>query len=319
MKKLLALLLSLLLPILPLCGCAGGGEGDGKLHIVTTVFPLYDWVREIVGENTDAVELTLLTDGGGDLHSYEPGVSDLIAISDCDLFLSVGGESDAWVPEALRSPKNPNRVAIALLDALGEGAKPEEPLAGEEDHDHDHTQAPYDEHIWLSLKNAATLCRVISDAIQAKDPARAASYEENTLAYLASLSALDAEYQAVRQAARRDVLLFGDRFPFRYLLDDYDLSYYAAFSGCSTETDATLSMVIELAGRVDELSLPCILAIEGSDHGTAERIRDTVKGEKPPILVMDSLQAVSAAGIREGASYLAAMQKNLTVLRTALG
>lgn len=322
MKKILALLLALWIPAAVLSGCAPQDDSaaSNKLNIVTTIFPAYDWVREILGAETDRAEITMLLDSGVDLHSYQPTVDDIVKISDCDLFLYVGGESDGWVDDALKNAPNKDRKVIRLLDVLGDSAKAEETVDGMQEEEHDHEEeAEYDEHIWLSLKNAQVLVAAISEALQETDPARKDTYAANAAAYAEKLSALDGEYRAAVDSGKYKTLLFGDRFPFRYLADDYGLDYYAAFPGCSAETEASFETVSFLAGKMDALGLPCVLTIEGTQHKIAETIVQNTAQKNQQVLTMDSMQAVTANDAASGVSYLSIMEKNLSVLKKALG
>lgn len=322
MKKILALLLALWIPAAVLSGCAPQDDSaaSNKLNIVTTIFPAYDWVREILGDETDRAEITMLLDSGVDLHSYQPTVDDIVKISDCDLFLYVGGESDGWVDDALKNAPNKERKVIRLLDVLGDSAKAEETVAGMQEEEQDHEEeAEYDEHIWLSLKNAQVLVAAISEALQESDPARKDTYAANAAAYAEKLSALDGEYRAAVDSGKYKTLLFGDRFPFRYLADDYGLDYYAAFPGCSAETEASFETVSFLAGKMDALGLPCVLTIEGTQHKIAETVVQNTAQKNQQILTMDSMQAVTANDAASGVSYLSIMEKNLSVLKKALG
>lgn len=322
MKKILALLLALWIPAAVLSGCAPQDDSaaSNKLNIVTTIFPAYDWVREILGDETDRAEITTLLDSGVDLHSYQPTVDDIVKISDCDLFLYVGGESDGWVEDALKNAPNKDRKVIRLLDVLGDSAKAEETVEGMQEEEHGHEEeAEYDEHIWLSLKNAQVLVAAISEALQESDPARKDTYAANAAAYVEKLSALDGEYRAAVDSGKYKTLLFGDRFPFRYLADDYGLDYYAAFPGCSAETEASFETVSFLAGKMDALGLPCMLTIEGTQHKIAETIVQNTAQKNQQILTMDSMQAVTANDAASGVSYLSIMEKNLSVLKKALG
>ena len=322
MKKILALLLALWIPAAVLSGCVPQDDSaaSNKLNIVTTIFPAYDWVREILGDETDRAEITTLLDSGVDLHSYQPTVDDIVKISDCDLFLYVGGESDGWVDDALKNAPNKERKVIRLLDVLGDSAKAEETVEGMQEEEHDHEEeAEYDEHIWLSLKNAQMLVAAISKALQESDPARKDTYAANAAAYAEKLSALDGEYRAAVDSGKYKTLLFGDRFPFRYLADDYGLDYYAAFPGCSAETEASFETVSFLAGKMDALGLPCVLTIEGTQHKIAETIVQNTAQKNQQVLTMDSMQAVTANDASSGVSYLSIMEKNLSVLKKALG
>ena len=305
---------------------------EKKISVVTTIFPIYDWVREVAGDK-DNVEITLLLDNGVDLHSYQPTAADIMKVALCDLFVYVGGESDEWVEDALAQSANPGMRVVNLVEAMGDDIKMEKIVEGmEHDHEHDadehdedeHDESGHehgeeaDEHVWLSLRNAQRLVRVIADALAEVDPENAAAYQENAAAYVSRLSDLDTQYAVVREAADFDTLLFGDRFPFRYLVDDYDLNYYAAFSGCSAESEASFETVVFLAGKVDELGLTTVLTIEGANHRIAETIVENTRAKDAKVLSMDSLQAVTGEDVRNGVTYLGVMESNLEVLRLAL-
>ena len=304
---------------------------EKELRIVTTIFPEYDWVREILGDRADNVEVSMLLDNGVDLHSYQPTADDIIKISDCDLFIYVGGESDSWAEDALKNATNKDMKVINLLEVLGDSVKEEETVEGmqEEEHEdtdehddteeHDHEEeVEYDEHVWLSLRNAETLCDAISDALQQINPDNKDAYAANASAYIEKLSALDADYQTAVDGATYKTVLFGDRFPFRYLVDDYGLSYYAAFAGCSAESEASFETISFLAKKVDELNLPCVLTIEGRDHKIAETVVENTTAKNQNILTMDSMQSTTSQDVNNGTTYLSVMEQNLSVLKEAL-
>ena len=299
-----------------------------KLKIVTTIFPEYDWVREILGDKAENAEVTMLLDNGVDLHSYQPTADDIIKISDCDLFIYVGGESDGWVEDALKNAVNKDMKVINLLEVLGDSVKTEEVVEGMQETEHDHDEGEEheheheeekDEHVWLSLKNAEVLVNAISNSLQELDPDNKDAYAANSEAYVKKLAALDADYQAAVDAAAYKTVLFGDRFPFRYLVDDYGLSYYAAFVGCSAETEASFETISFLAKKVDELKLPCVLTIEGAQHKIAETIVQNTAEKNQKILTMDSMQSTTSEDVANGTTYLSVMEKNLSVLKEALG
>lgn len=307
-------------------GCADVETGE-TLQIVTTIFPEYDWVRQLLGAQFPNAQVTLLQDNGVDLHNYQPSVADLILISNCDLFLYVGGESDKWVADALQNVRNPNQIALNLLTVLGDAVKEEEPVAGveQEDHDHDHAheddhehEHEVDEHVWLSLKNAKIICRAITQALQTLDTAHHAEYEENLLAYTEKLTALDARYRAVVDTSARKTIVFGDRFPFRYLADDYGITYYAAFTGCSAETEASFETVKFLADQVDQHQLMYVLTLDGSNQELATTIIAQTTSKNQHILTMDSMQSAKGAAQDSTRNYLSVMEQNLVVLQTAL-
>lgn len=502
MKKAATFFLTLAFAASMLAGCAqqsGGGatrEQGRRLRVVTTIFPEYDWVRQILRDKREDWDVTMLLDNGADLHSYQPTAEDMVRIADCDLFVYVGGESDAWVEDALQQAPNPDRRVINLLDVLGGAAKTEEARPGMQDEaghrhgytrfadsdvkdrsladwsgswqsvypflqdgtldevmarkaenghqtaeeyrryyetgyrteveritidgeagtmefvkngvsskanyqyqgyqiydyasgergvryffaatsgdesaprcvqfsDHgiepgkaehfhiytgndgfdalsqemehwptyypagmtgrevaeemlEHEEKEYDEHVWLSVKNAQLLCAHIAEVIGELDPENREAYQEHAAAYLEQLAALDRDYEKTVQQAVRKTILFADRFPFRYLVDDYGLHYYAAFSGCSAETEASFETVSFLAGKTDELALPCVLTIEGKQHRIAETIVQNTQEKTQKILTMDSMQGVTAGEVEKGMTYLSVMEQNLRVLQEAL-
>ena len=311
----------LLLCIASLSGCGSSTNdlGTSKYSIVCTTFPQYDWIREIIGTHAEDFELTFLLDKGGDLHSYQPTAESMAKISSADLFVYVGGESDAWVEDALKGAVNQKMVVVNLIDELGDHIWEEEVVEGMQSHEErSNEETEYDEHIWLSLGNAAYLTDILSEKIGQIDAENAAYYAENARAYIQELHALDDAYMDAISEAEHDTLLFGDRFPFRYMAEDYHLHYYAAFAGCSTETDASFETITFLSGKVDELGLHTILAIEGSDQRIAEIIKQNTRSQNQEILTMNSLQSVTAKEIENGFTYLGAMRDNLEVLKKAL-
>ncbi len=320
MRKRIALLLLFCLTAGLFSSCAAHMPAeDTKISVVTTIFPLYDWVREIVG-GAEGVEVTLLLGSGVDLHTYQPGAGDLVQVAACDLFVYVGGASDDWVVDALANTGNPDREVVRLLDALGDAVKEEEIVEGmEAEEEENEEEAEYDEHVWLSLRNASALCRVLAEKLGGIDPSNAALYAQNVQAYTAKLDALDARYKTAVEGSENKTLLFADRFPFRYMADDYGLTYYAAFSGCSAETEASFKTILFLAGKADELGLHSILQIESADGSIARTVRDNTKTKDQQILTMNSLQSVTTQDAQAGASYLSVMTQNLETLEAALG
>lgn len=322
MKKFISMLMTL--AILAAC-LFTPALAEKKISIVAATFPLYDWTRQVLGEDSDA-ELTLLMDSGVDLHSFNPNATDILRVATCDLFIYVGGESDGWVEDAQKQLINQDQISICLMDVLGEAAKEEELAEGmEEAHEHEHEEEEeeegpeYDEHVWLSLRNAQLFTQAIADAMARLDADRAEYYQANAAAYIAQLADLDARYADAVAGAPCHTVLFGDRFPFRYLTDDYELNYYGAFSGCSAESEASFQTIVFLAGKVDELGLPAVLTIEGTNHRIAETIVQSTKSKDQKILSVDSMQGTTAKAIADGVTYLGVMENNLTVFEQALG
>ena len=324
MKKTISILICALFVISVFAGCSAKSntENDNKkLNIVCTIFPVYDWINNILGDKAENAEVTMLLDSGADLHNYQPTAEDMIKISSCDVFVYVGGESDSWAEDALKNAKNSEMKAVNLMDALGDKAKEEElveGMQGEEEEEEGEEEPEYDEHIWLSLKNASYLTGKIAEAIGEADSENKTVYSENSAAYKSKLDELDKEYQKTVDGAKNKVLLFGDRFPFRYLTDDYKIKYYAAFIGCSAETEASFETITFLAGKVDELKLNNIMVIETGDQKIAKTIIENTKSKNQSILTLNSLQSTTAEDVKGGASYLGVMQDNLEVLKTAL-
>lgn len=336
MKKIFSFCLTLVLLAGLLTGCGTASDTSApntqtkSLHIVTTIFPTYDWVRTVLGDQADNAEITFLLDNGVDMHSYQPSAEDIMKISSCDVFVYAGGESDAWASDALKNASNKNMQVINLLDVLGEHAKEEETvegMQGADDHDHDHEhgsgepseeEPEYDEHVWLSLKNAQLFVSAIADSLSQADTAHADAYAANAVAYNKQLAQLDAAYQSAVDAAPIKTVLFADRFPFRYLVDDYGLSYYAAFSGCSADTQASFDTIIFLADKVNELGLHSILTIENSDDKIANTIIQNTQSRDQQVRTLNSMQTVTSNDLASGTTYLSVMKENLSVLSAAL-
>lgn len=334
MKKFISILLITVMVILCISACGQKNSSTkednhtvqnrgAKIKVVTTIFPEYDWVKEIAGDEISNMDLTMLLDNGVDLHSYQPTASDIMKISDCDLFIYVGGESDAWVDDALKEAVNKNMKVINLLDVLGNTVKEEEVKEGmeaeeEEESGEEEEEPEYDEHVWLSLKNAKILTKAIAEDLCEIDEEHKDIYMRNEKAYEEKLDTLDKEYQGTVDAASQKTLLFGDRFPFRYLVDDYGLDYYAAFVGCSAETEASFETVKFLSEKVDELGLKNVITIEKSDQKIAKTIVENTKDKNQNILTLDSMQSTLSDDVKNGTTYLSVMGKNLEVLKEAL-
>lgn len=290
--------------------------------IVCTTFPQYDWIRNIIGDDSDKFQLTMLLDQGTDLHSYQPTAEDIAKIADADMFVYVGGESDGWVESALKEATNKDMKVVNMLDALGTAVKVEEVVPGmqaEEGEETEEGEGPEnDEHVWLSLRNAVTLTDALPENIQEIDPANKEDYVENAGKYVDKLNDLEGRYELTVSKGKRQAILFGDRFPFRYMADDYGLTYYAAFVGCSAESEASFETITFLAQKVDDLKLPVILTIEGADHNIAESIKNATESKNQEILTMNSMQSVTAEDVADGETYLNVMEDNLNVLSQAL-
>lgn len=317
---LFALILALLVPSIAACGERDGNE---DITVVTTVFPEYDWTRNIIGD-TEGIRLILLTENGTDLHSYQPTVSDIAAISECDVLICAGGASDAWIEDALALSPDSKRVVIRLISLLSEEEKLTEQAlhhnAQHDDHnhhEHDH-EHEYDEHVWLSLRHAAEFCRAIAEALGQKIPQNKDVYEENCRKYAEELMALDAAYRDAVSFSAEPTLLFADRFPFSYLMNDYRIECYAAFPGCSSETEASFKTVTYLAALVDDINLSSVIVLENTELRLAETVIASTKEKDARIVRMDSMQSISQNDIKQGVTYLEIMKNNLEALSLAL-
>lgn len=322
-QRLQTIIVSITL-ILIISGCSSKNDvqrsPSENLRIAAAIFPAYDWTRNILGENPADAELTLLLDNGVDLHSFQPSVDDILTISNADLFIYVGGESDQWVTDALKQAGNPDLKILKMLDVVGSAAVIEETVEGmQADLEHAEEEDALDEHIWLSLRNAAVITDAIAAALEELDPANAQVYSKNAVSYKEKLSDLDHEYEEAVSKAPFKTILFGDRFPFRYLVEDYGLNYYAAFSGCSAETEASFETIAFLFKKTDELNLPAVLTIDGNDRKIAETIIMNTQSKNQRILTLNSMQSVTSKDIQKGITYLSVMENNLQVLKQALG
>jgi len=334
-KKFICILVTLLLCAAAFTGCGaketpGKQEKVDKYQIVCTTFPQYDWIMHMLGDAAEQFEVSLLVKNSADIHNYQPSTQDMISMKEADLFVYVGGESDAWATDLMLADTALTDRSVSLVAALGDEVLVEEILEGMEHHHehgaHDHAAGEsdaeasetLDEHVWLSLENAEILCQYISERLCEIAPDYESVIRDNTIAYISKLHDLDAEYRAVVEAGAHNALIFGDRFPFRYMAEDYDLECFAAFEGCNAEVEASFDTIITLADKVNELEVPCILVIDGSDRKLAETILSTAESEGTEILVLDSMQSVSWEDIKQGANYLDIMKSNLEVLRKAL-
>lgn len=351
MKKYIGIGLSILVAIMMVLGCAkkestGSSEAESgssvtesssvaesnseetkKLSIVTTIFPAYDWVKQVVGDNKN-VEISFLIDKGVDLHSYQASAADIAKITDSDLFVYVGGDSDDWAEDIIK--ENPNLNYINMVDSIGEAALAEELVEGmqdEEEHDneseehaneegeHEEGEEEIDEHVWLSIKNAETIVSAIEAKLAEIDPDNKAEYEKNANDYLAKLDELDKEYKNTLSSIQNKTIIVGDRFPFRYLVNEYGIKYYAAFKGCDAGSEASFETVKFLANKMDELNMTDIFIIDGSKGDLAKTIVDNTKDKNAKVLVLDSMQSTKSS---DNASYLDIMKKNLEVLKEVL-
>ena len=322
--RILSLILALALLAGALFGCQKRADRP-RTEIVCTTFAAFDWVRTLLGER-DALQATLLIDDGSDLHSYQPTVADKVTLAEAALVVAIGGESDRWVAEMAEG--TPILMLSTIDGIVLRTAETESDEAHGHDHEHEHVHehhgedehdhAGFDEHLWLSPRNASVAVSALTDAICALDGAGEETYRQNEAAYLAALDALDGDIAAACAAAPRRELLVADRFPFVYLVKEYGLAYCAAFSGCSTEAQASFDTVVRLAKQADAWQLSCLLVTEGNDRRLAGSVIAATASQSLSILTLDSMQAVSSGRAASGVTYLSIMYENLEVLKVAL-
>ncbi len=333
MKKRLCFWGVLLFGIVLLAGCSTGKtpskkeKSAGNRSIVCTTFPQYDWIRNLLGEAGEVFDVTLLVKNSADIHNYQPSTQDIVAIKEADLFVFVGGESEAWVQDMIAADSDVAEHSVSLIEVLGDEILTQGYLqeAGDVEHEHEYTHEHEhgeefpDEHVWLSLEKAEVLCRHISKQLLLLAPEYEKEISDNTARYIEKLRALGGEYAAAVAESAGNPLIFGDRFPFSYLAEDYALECYAAYTGCSAEVEVGFDTIISLAEKVDAFSSEYVLVIDGSDNSIAKTVISTAKADNIEILELNSMQSVSYEDIQAGTSYLGIMQDNLEVLKIALG
>lgn len=316
-RKLFAAVTILVL-IVSAAGCSKTQPASSKgISVVCATAPLYDWTRKIT-EGTDGTDLSLIIGNGTDLHSFQPSAKDIISIKNADVLVYVGGESDGWIRDALKDPANKNRQVVCLMDVLKDAIVEEEIVEGmqgeEEDGHEEHEEGPeYDEHVWMSLRLTRRSCKAIEEALEKVSSSNAAKYKANLDAYDKKLSELDKQYEEMVKGARLDTMVVCDRYPFRYLAEDYKLKYSAAFVGCSAETEASFETVKFLADKVKALGSKAVLIIDNSDGKLAKTVLETAGKSSVKVEVLDSMQSCGA-----DLDYIRTMTENLEKLKTAL-
>lgn len=309
-KSLLITIILLVLPAVSFTGCKTIGKADNKTTVVCTVFPLYDWTKEITKDCED-IEVILLEDDGTDMHSYQPTVKDLVDIEDCDVFIYIGGESEEWAKEYSEKHPSESRLDICLMDEITEDILLENDegiIAAEEDEE----EEAYDEHIWLSVKRSIKCVDVIGNALK-KKTSNADRITESLNSYEEKLAEVDREYEEYFSSNKR-TLIIADRFPFRYLAEDYGFDYLAAFPGCSSESSISFTPVVELSEGLKNSNENVVFITESGDAELANTVIE-LSGKDAKTVVLDSLQCVSLKKIEEGASYYSLMKSNLDALK----
>lgn len=319
-KITLSLLLSFVLcigGIFSLSGCTGTNEEDeGKIKIVCTTFVLYDWVREVLGDDIESYSLNILGANGADIHSYQPTVKDITLISKSDMFIHIGGESDSWVEDTLSSAANTDMVRLNLAEHLSDKlCADEHSHEHEESEEHEHS---IDEHIWFSFDCSRCAVTLISEALCALRPESAVTYRNNASAYCAEISALERDYISAAENGAQKTAVVADRYPFSYLFSSLGIECEAAFTGCSAESEASFEVIASLSATIDKHSLSYVIVCKNSDKKIADAVIKNTKDKDMQILTLNSLQAISESEIEKGASYLSVMRENLQTLALAL-
>ncbi len=316
LKKIIAVILTFCISLL--CGCSYISHTSvvdaDKINILCTTFPQYDWVCNIT-KGSASVQVSFLLADGTDIHSFQPSADDIIKISSCDMFIYNGGISDSVFEDILSTTKNAEPIVFNMMKSLKPYLLTESQIEIAEQEHAQHNE--YDEHIWLSLKNASLLCKSISDELIKLNPSEANLYEQNTNSYIEKLNLLDSKYLDTVNNAKIHELVFVDRFPFRYLANDYSITCYAAFPGCSSETDASFNTILYLAEKINELGNNTAITIDNSNIFISDTVKEA-RGMDFKIYEMNSLQSVTAQEVNSGLTYLSAMEDNLSTLTMAL-
>lgn len=315
MKKILSFALTLFIvftTLFSLSSCSPEKSeskiNSGKISVVATIFPYYDFTRSIAGDKAD---IRLLLSPGSEPHSYDPSPSDIVAIENCDIFIYNGGESDEWVESVLDSIENKNMKVLRMMDYVD---LLYEQSVDHEEHDHEHGEE-YDEHIWTSVKNAEKLATVIYDELSLCDSENKETYSSNKDSYLAKLHTLDSEITDIVSNAKRNTVVFGDRFPFLYFVTDYSLEYECAFPGCSSETEPSISTVTHMIDFTREHQVPVVFYLEFSNGKVAKLISEDT-GAKT--MRFSSCHNVTKDEFADGATYISLMEQNANALKEAL-
>ena len=314
----------MMLTIVTLCACESKNstimpndtsDGNRKIKIVATIFPIYDVVRNLIPN--DNYELTLLLDSGIDIHNFSPTAKDIAKLAEADLFIYVGGESDNWVDKTIESSQNNSIIRLNLMESLFYITKEEEVVEGMQS-EHEEHEAEMDEHIWLSVKNVKEMTKVIANELMKLDDENKTIIESNANNFIQQLDELDRKYTEVTEKKKYDTLVFGDRFPFRYLVDDYGIDYFAAFSGCSAEAEASFETIVFLSKKVDELGLRHVCVLGGKEPKIAETIISSCKSNDVDIVYFNSMEGITDVNDALNTNYIKIMEGNLEAYSKAL-
>lgn len=326
--KAVLLLLSMWVLIFILPGCTDKSvSAKDEKTILVSGFAQYDWVLNIIKDNPSGIVVRRLNESGTDMHSYQPTVKDMVGISECDLLIYTGGESEFWIDEAVVSSEKEGSSSLSLMDIFeGPSMLCENYSEVHSEHEHEHEgehdhEGDTDEHLWLSLKMAPSFIEEISEAICDLDPANSTYYKKNTAAYISQIKRLDSSYEQAASAAReagKDCIIVADRFPFFYLSEDYHLEHLAAFPGCSAETEASFSTILALSEAIDRFRPEAIFILEKTETDLAQTVINNSSLKGIPVLRLDDMQSVTSDDIHAGRSYLGVMTDNLSALEASL-
>ena len=320
-RKIMILICLLLCAFPIMAGCTNTNESDdGRIKVVSTIFASYDFARQIAG---DYAQISMLLKPGVESHSYEPTPKDIISIQECDVFIYVGGENDAWVDNILESMDTSKITIIKMMDLVDKYE--EEHIEGMEGHvhtdecheEHEHeSHEEWDEHVWTSPINAIEICKKITEVLCEKDEDNSVVYKSNSDKYVKELEKLDVCFSDIVKNAQRNVIVFGDRFPLRYFVEEYDLEYYAAFPGCSSDTEASAATVVFLIDKVRAESIPVVFKIELSSDSMARTIAEDTDAK---VMVFNTCHNVTREEFNSGETYVSLMYRNAEALKEALG
>lgn len=322
MKIFKTFIIALLLLFCASCSSTSEFPDNGNVNVMATIFPPYDFARELGGDN---INLKMLLPPGSETHSYEPTPQDIINIQNSDLFIYAGGESDEWIRELLDSVDTKNIKILSLVDLcplLEEENKEGMQLSGALSHEHIHDENcehehkhESDEHVWTSPKNVMLICNEICDILCELDPDNSETYSERLINYTSQLSMLDSSLREISEISENNTLIFADRFPFRYLTEEYSWNYYAAFPGCAEQTEPSIKTIMFLIDKIKEENIPYVFYREFSSHTLADTVAEET-GAKTAML--HSCHNVTKQEFEAGITYIDLMTKNIEILKEAL-
>lgn len=314
-RMVIVLLVTALALCLSACGGNDGPKASSDRHLImSTTFAGYDWAKHVVAA-TPGYEIKNLTDSGVDLHSFNPTAATMAELAMADVIIYVGGPSDEWINDAIKNNKNPNLQVVCLMDVLKDSIVEEELKEGMMEEEEEEEGPEYDEHVWMSIKNAVTCTNAIKDAIAKATPENEKALSDNAESYIDGLTELNKKFEEATANMTHGTVVVCDRFPFRYMFDDYKIDYYAAFPGCSAESEASFETVVFLAEKVKELNVNAVCVLEGSPQEISKTVIESSGLDNVGVVTLNSLQSVTAADVEKGATYISIMTENLEALK----